>query len=170
MVAISGSGSRCASLAGAMSSCVVLRVEVRAAAVQMADAAENWRHAYDDWQRAVKARGVVAERIDRRITKATGGLSVTRFEAVCRRRSFHDVEAAKAKARAIRARPAVAAAIAERDRVLGAEDAKVLAARDTLAEASKTMARYGTVGLDMIGQSARELRRLTRLARQPPTS
>ena len=146
-----------------MSSCVVVRDDVRAAAVQMADAAGGWRHAFDDWQRAVKARDRLCEQMERRVTNATGGLSVARFEAVCRRRYFHDVEAAKAKARAIRARPAVEAAIAERDRVADSEDAKVLAARTTLAKASKTMARYGTLGLDMIGQSAPELRRLARL-------
>ncbi len=146
-----------------MSSCVVVRDEVRAAAVQMTDAAEGWRLAYGDWQRAVKARDRLCQQMERRVTNATGGLSVARFEAVCRRRSFHDVEAAKAKAWAIRARPAVEAAVAERDRVLDSEDAKVLVARITLAKASKTMARYGTLGLDMIGQSAPELRRLARL-------
>ena len=141
----------------------MVRDEVRAAAVQMADAAEGWRLAYDDWQRAVKARGRLCGQMERRVVNATGGLSVVRFEAVCRRRSFHDVEAAKAKARAIRARPAVEAAIAEQDRVVAVEDAKVLAARIIFAEASKAIARYGTLGLHMIGQSAPELRRLARL-------
>ena len=141
----------------------MVRDEVLAAAEQMADAAAGWRLGYDDWQRAVKARGRLCQQMERRVTNATGGLTVVRFEAVCRRRSFHDVDDAKGKARAIRARPAVEAAIAERDRVLATEDAKVLAARITLAEVSKTMARYGTLGLDMIGQSAPELRRLARL-------
>ena len=149
-----------------MSSCVEVRDEVRAAAVEMAGAAEAWRDAYDRWRRAVKARDRLSEQMERRVANTTGGLRVARFEAVCRRSYFHDVGAAKVTARAIRARPAVAAAIAERDRVLGAADAKVLAARLTLAEASKAMARYGTLGLDMIDQSASELRRL---ARQPPS-
>ena len=146
---------------------MIVRDEVREAVEVLADAAERWRHAYDDWQRAIKVRNRLCERMDRQVTNATGGLSVARFDAVCRRRSFHDVEDAKAKARAIRARPAVKAVIAERDRVRAAEDAKVLAARITLAETTKTMARYGPLGADMIGQSAPEL---ARLARRPPTT
>jgi hypothetical protein len=131
--------------------------------VEIASAVVQWRRAYDSWQQAIKVRGRCCEQMEHRITNATGGLSVARFEAVCRRRYFHDVEAAKAKARAIRARPAVEAAIAEQDRVVAVEDAKVLAARIIFAEASKAIARYGTLGLHMIGQSAPELRRLARL-------
>jgi len=145
---------------------MIVQDELRAAVEQIADADERWRHAYDDWQRAVRVRDRLCERMERRVANATGGLSVARWEAVCRRRSFQTVEDAKRKARAIRARPAVEAAIAERDLVLAAEDAKVLAARIALAEASKAMARYGTLGADMIGQTAAELRRL---ARQPTT-
>jgi len=143
------------------------REEVRTAVEQLTDAAEHWRIAYDDWQRAIRVLDTVAKRMDRRVTKATGGLSVARFEATCRRRSFHDIEDAKAKARVIRARPAVEAAIAERDRVVAVEDAKVRAARIALAEASKVLVRYGTLGADPIGQSASELRRLARQPRSP---
>ncbi len=143
---------------------MIVREEIRAAAEQLTDAAEHWRLAYDDWQRAIRVRDTVAKRMDRRVTKATGGLSVARFEATCRRRFFHDIGDAKAKARAIRARPAVEAAIAGRDRVVAIEDAKVRAARIALAEASKVLVRYGALGADTIGQSAPELRRL---ARQP---
>jgi len=146
---------------------MIMRDELRAAVVQIADAEEQWRHAYDDWRRAVKVRDRLCERMERRVANATGGLSVAHFEATCRRRSFQTVEDAKRKARAIRGRPALEAAVAERDRVLAAEDAKVLAARIAVAEASKTMARFGTLGAAMIGQSAAELRRL---ARQPPTT
>lgn len=145
-----------------MKGCMIVRDEVRAAAQQIADAGEGWGRAYDDWQRAVKVRDRLSERMDRRLTKAAGGLSVARWEVLCHRRYFHDVDDAKRKAAAIRAKPAVQAAVAERDRLLAAEDAKVLAARIELAEASKTMARYGAVGLDVIGQSAPELRRLAR--------
>jgi len=145
---------------------MVVRAEVRAAVEQLAEAAEQWRLAYGDWQRATRVRDTVAKQMQRRVTKATGGLSVARFEVICRRRSFHDVEDAKAKARAIRARPAVNAAVAERDRAVALEDAKVRAARIALGEASKAIARYGTLGADTIGQSVPELRRL---ARQRPT-
>jgi hypothetical protein len=152
------------SLAGVTCGCMIVREEVRTAVEQLTDAAEHWRLAYDDWQRAIRVRDTVAKRMDRRVTKATGGLSVARFEATWRRRSFHDIEDAKAKARAIRARPAVEAAIAERDRVVAGEDAKVRAARIAVTEASKVLVRYGALGADTIGQSASELRRL---ARQP---
>ena len=158
-------GAKWVSLAGVTCGCMIVREEIRAAAEQLTDAAEHWRLAYDDWQRAIRVRDTVAKRMDRRVTKTTGGLSVARFEATCRRRFFHDIEDAKAKARAIRARPAVEAAIAERDRVVAVEDAKVLAARIAVAEASKVVVRYGALGADTIGQSASELRRL---AHQPP--
>ena len=150
-----------------MSGCMVLRGELGDAVEEIAEVAGAWKRAYDDWKRAVKERDRAAERMERRVTKATGGLSVARFEAVCRRRSFHDVEDAKAKARAIRSRPAVEAAVADRDDVIADADAKVLTSRIELAEASKAVACYGRTGLDMIGLSAAELRRLSRL---PPST
>jgi len=145
----------------------MVRDEVREAVEQIADAGERWRRAYDDWLVAVTERDRLAGRMERRVREAAGGLSVARFEVACRRRYFHDVEDARRKAVALRARPAVTAAVAERDRVLAAADAKVVAARMVLAEASNAMAGYGTVGLDMIGVSAPELRRL---ARRPPST
>jgi len=150
-----------------MSGWVMVRDEVREAVEQIADAGEGWRHAYDDWQATVTERDRLAGRMEHRVKEATGGLSVARFEVACRRRYFHDVQDAKRKAAALRPRPAVTAAVAERDRVLTAADAKVVAARMVLAEESKAMAGYGSVGLDMIGVSALELRRL---ARRPPST
>ena len=104
-----------------------MRNEVREAAEELAGAAEEWGRACDDWQRAAKARDRVCEQMERRVAKATGGLSVARWELLCRRRRTRTVEDAKAKARAMRARSAVEEAVAERDRVLAGEDAKVLA-------------------------------------------
>lgn len=103
--------------------------------------------------------------MDRRLTEATGGLSVARFEVLCLRRRARCVSDAKAKAWAIRAKPAVEAAVAERTRVLADADAELLAARADLAVATKALFRYGTVGLDMIGLGPSDLRRL---ARRPP--
>jgi hypothetical protein len=148
-----------------MSGWVMVRDEVRKAVEKIADAGEGWRRAYDNWQKAVRERNRLAGRMERRVKEATGGLSVAAFEVACRRRYFHDVKDAKSKAAAIRARPAVTAAVAERDRLLAGADAKVVAARMVLAEESKAMAGYGTVGLDMTGLGAPELRRL---ARRPP--
>jgi len=148
-----------------MSGWVMVRDEVREAVEQIADAGEGWRHAYANWQATVTERDRLAGRMERRVREATGDLSVAAFEVACRRRYFHDIKDARRKAVAIRARPAVTAAVAERDRVLAVADAKVVAARMVLAEASNAMAGYGTVSLDMIGLSAPELRRL---ARRPP--
>ncbi|MHB1800619.1 MAG: hypothetical protein ACYCU5_02970 [Actinomycetes bacterium] len=146
---------------------MIVRDKVREAVEEIVEVADGWKHAYDEWQRAVKARDRLSERMARRIARATGGLSVARWEALCRRRRARTVEDAKGKARAIRAKPAVEAAVAERDRLLAAENAKMLAARIELTHASKTMARYGTLGLDMIDQSAIDLRRFSR---RPPTT
>jgi len=148
-----------------MSGWVMVRDEVREAVEKIAHAGEGWRHAYDDWQATVTERDRLAGRMERRVREATGGLSVAAFEVACRRRYFHDVKDAKRKAAAIRARPAVTAAVAERDRVLAVAAVKVVAARVNLAEESKAMAGYGTIGLDMIGVSAPDLHRL---ARRPP--
>jgi len=146
---------------------MVVRDELLEAVEEIVEVAGRWRRAYEGWQRAAKRRDRLAERMERRVTNATGGLSVARWEVLCRRRSFRTVEDAKAKARAIRARSAVEAAAAERDRVIADADAKVRSARIDLAHASKAVARYGSTGLDMIGQSALTLRRFSRL---PPTT
>ena len=142
---------------------MVIRDEVREAIEQVAAAAEECKRAYEVWQRALEERDRRSEQLERRITKATGGLSVARFEVACRRRSFHDIDDAKRKVRAIRARPAVEAAAAERDRVIADADAKVLAARIDLAYATKAVARYEAAGLAMTGLSASDLRRFSRL-------
>ena len=101
------------------------------------------------------------------MAKATGGLSVARWEALCRRRRARTIEDARAKARAIRARSAVEEAVAERDGVLADAAAKVLAARVDVAEATKTVLRFGSPGADMVGQGASELRRFARRPAAP---
>ncbi len=146
---------------------MVMRDGARAAAEEIAEAAEKWRRAYDDWQRALKARERLCAQMERRVAKATGGLSVARWEALCRRRRARTVEDARAKARAIRARPAVEVAVAERLGVLADADAKVLVARAELAEATKTVLRFGSLGADMVGQRASELRRFARRPAAP---
>ena len=139
-----------------------IRGELRDAVEEIANAVEQWRLAYDGWQREVKARDRLCEQMERRVAKATGGLSVARWKLLCRRRRAYTVEDAKAKARAIRARPAVEEAVAERDRVLADADAKVFAARLDLAEATKILLRFGSLAADIVGHSASELRRLAR--------
>ncbi len=144
---------------------MVLRAELEAAVEVVVEEAARWEDAYGTWRQAVKVRDRVAERMDRRVTIATGGLSVARWQAVCQRRSVRSVVEAKQKALAIRSRPAVETAIIERHCALVSEDAIVLVARVVLAERSKVMLGYGTAVYRLVDQSAAELRRL---ARCPP--
>ena len=61
------------------------------AAEQLAEGASRWEDAYRSWERAVEARDQFATRMERELQVATGGLSLARFEAVCRRRSVRSV-------------------------------------------------------------------------------
>jgi hypothetical protein len=151
------------SLLGGSRGRVVTRAELVAVADQLAEEAARWEDAYRDWERAVKVRDRVAARMDRKLLAATGGLSVARFAAVCRRRSVRSVIEAEEKAFAIQAKPAVEVAIAERDRSLAEAGAAVLAARIILAEATKAVLGYGTAGPRLVGRNRAELRRLARL-------
>ncbi len=140
-----------------MSAGVVVAIE------QLAEGAARWEDAYRRWEGAVGVRDGVAARMEGRLLVATGGLSVARFEAVCRRRSVRSVVEATQKAAAIRSRAGVEAAVAERDRDVAAADAAVLAARVVLAEASKVILGYGAAGPRLVGRSLADLRRLARL-------
>lgn len=146
---------------------MVMRAELVAVAGQLVEGAAHWEDAHRSWVRAIEARDRVARQMQRKVAGVTGGLSVTRFEAVCRRRSVRSVVEAQQKASAIRAKATVEAAVAERDRALAAADATVLAARVVLAEASKVILGYGTAGPRLVDQSRTDLRRLARL---PPRS
>jgi len=42
----------------------------------VAEGAVRWEDAYREWQRAAQARDRVAVRMERKVTEATGGLSV----------------------------------------------------------------------------------------------
>jgi hypothetical protein len=139
-----------------------MRAGLVAATEVLVEGAARWEDAYRNWERAVEVRDRVAARMERTVTEATGGLSVRRFEAVCRRRSVRTVAEAREKASALSAKPTVEAVVAGRDGAVAAADATVLAARLVLAEASKVMAGYGTAGADLVGRSPTELRRLAR--------
>ncbi len=139
------------------------QAELEVATERLAEGAAGWEDAYRSWERAVEVRDRVAARMDRKLLAATGGLSVARFEAVCRRRSVRSVVEAERKASAIQAKAAVEVAVAERDRSLAEAGAVVLAARIVLAEASKVILGYGTAGPRLVGRSRAELRLLARL-------
>ena len=138
------------------------KAELVAVAERLADGAACWKQAFRSWERTVEVRHRVAARSERKVLEATGGLSVARFEAVCRRRSVRSVVEAQQKASAIRTRPSIEAAVAERDRAVAAADAAVLTARVALAEASKVILGYGTAGCGLVGRSPAEVRRLSR--------
>ena len=58
---------------------------------QLAEGAARWEDAYRSWARAVEVRDKVAALTERKLQVATGGLSVARFEAICRHRSVRSV-------------------------------------------------------------------------------
>ena len=130
-----------------------MRAERTAAVDLLAEEAARWKDVYRSWRRAVDTREREGERMDRQVMRAAGGLSVARFEAVCRRHCIRTVKDETQKARAIRARPAVEAAAAARDQARAVADADVLAARIALANQSKVMLRFGMVGHRMVGQT-----------------
>jgi hypothetical protein len=80
------------------------------------------------------------------------------------RRRFRTVEDARVKARAIRARPAVEAALAEQERIVREHDADMSAAAFRLAELSRRIMGYGNIGVAATGLPPGELRGLARLS------
>ena len=154
---------RWGSLPGGSCGRVVKQDALEVVTQRVVEVAASWEDAYRSWEQAVDSRDRVAARMDRKLLVATGGLSVSRFEAVCRRRSLRSVVEAQQKASAVRARAKVESTVAERDRAVAAADAAVLAARIVLAEASKVVLGYGTTGSRLVGRSRAELRRLARL-------
>jgi hypothetical protein len=149
------------SLLGDSCAQVVTRANLVAVPDRLAEEAARWQDAYWNWERAVKVRDRVAARMDRKLLAATGGVSVARFAAVCRRRSVRSVVEAERKASPIQAKPAVEVAMAERDRSLAGAGAgagaAVLAAR--LPPGPSTSDRVAALGREawapQIGWTAR---------------
>ncbi len=156
------------SLPGGSCGRVVMQARLVEAVEQLAEEAARWEDAYRSWERATEVRDQVAVRMERKLRVAAGGLSVARFDAVCRRRSVRSVAEAQQKASAIRATADVEAAAAERDCAVAAADATVLAALIVLAEASKAVLDCGTAGPRLVGRSRAELLRLARLPARTP--
>jgi hypothetical protein len=144
----------------------VPRTETLAAVDALTEAGDCWQRAYRVWQQAVEHRDRVISRSERRVLRATGGLGLRQWEGACRRRRINTREEASIVARAIRTRPEVRMAVEEADRRRATEDEAVLAARLKLAEATKQMLGYGSVGRQLTGLTSAELRQL---ARRPPT-
>ena len=133
---------------------------------ELAEAARRWREAYQAWQSAMRRREELVSRYDAMVLAATGGLGLVRWRAACQRRRVLTVADAKLRARALRARPAVELAVAERGKVLAEQEAAVAGAREALRSASKELAAFGHLGAAAGGTELAELRRLARRPRR----
>ncbi len=60
---------------------MVKQVEMEVATERLAEGAARWEDAYRRWEQEVDVRDQVIARMDRKLEVATGGISVTRFEA-----------------------------------------------------------------------------------------
>ena len=138
------------------------RASAEVAGERLAADVAYWEAAYEAWQASVGEREIALVRADRGVMAATGGLGVTRWRAACRRRRISTVDDARLRANALRARPAVERALAERDRALAEGDQSVLVARLALTEACKRLVFYGPLGSQLSGLGVVELRRLAK--------
>jgi hypothetical protein len=143
---------------------VRVRVEVAWVCARMADDVESWQEAHRDWKLACSRRDEDVLRAHKRLLAATGGLGYARWRAVLRRRRFRTVGDAKLKATALRARPAVEAALAELRSVVSGRDAEVSAAASRLGQCSRRVTAYGNLAAVATATPLEELRRLARLA------
>lgn len=119
---------------------------VQAEASAFGDVAEAWLSATAELEAALRERDRATTRYGARLLRATGGRSLARFEALCRRRRFCDVADAVEKARALRARPKVLALAAERDAALLRCDERIAEARARLLDAAAVLDRFGPLG------------------------
>ena len=131
---------------------------------RMAEDAESWHEAHRDWKLACSRRDEQVLRAREQVVAATGGLGFDRWHAALRRRRFRTIEDAKLKAKALRARPAVEAALAELNRIFSDGDAEVSAAASRLGQCSERVISYGNLAAIVTGMPIAELRRLARLA------
>jgi hypothetical protein len=143
---------------------VRVRAEVALVCDQMAEDAESWLGAHRHWKLACSRRDEDVLRARERVVAATGGLGLGRWQAALRRRRFRTIEDAKLKAKALRARPAVEAALAELDSIVSHHDAEVSAAVSRLGQCSERVISYGNLAAVVTGMPIAELRRLVRLA------
>jgi hypothetical protein len=137
-----------------------VRVEIAMLAERMVEEADRWAAAHEAWHAAVRARIREVARAERRLVDATGGLGLRRWQIACRRRRIITVNDAQLRSRAVRARPATEATLAERDRVVARMDASLATAGTELAMRSAQLLSYGRLGVSLSGMTARELVRL----------
>ena len=143
------------------------RTEILAAVDAMTEAADCWQRAYRVWRQAVEHRDRVGARSERRVIRATGGLGLRQWGATCRRCRINTTAEACLVAQAVRARREVQVAVEEAEQLRAAEDAAVLDATLRLAETTKRVLRYGSIGQQLTGLTSVELQRV---ARRPPST
>jgi hypothetical protein len=131
----------------------------------MAEDAESWHEAHRDWKLACSRRDDQVLRARERVVAATGGLGLGRWQAALRRRRFRTIEDAKLKAKALRARPAVEAALTELNSIVSDRGAQVSAAASRLGKCSERVTSYGNLAAVVTGMPISELRGFARLAR-----
>jgi hypothetical protein len=122
------------------------RTEMLAAVDAMIEAGDDWERAHQVWQQAVDHRDRAISRSERRLIRATGGLGLRQWEAVCRRCRINTTAQARFVAQAVRARREVQMAVEEAEQVRAKENVAVLAARLKLAEATKRVLCYRSIG------------------------
>ena len=123
---------------------------VGSAAVEVAGELAGLAVAWDEARTALsmveRRRGKALRRAERAVRAATGGVGERRWRAALERRRFHDVADAVDHARALRARPAVEAAVAAREQVRAEHDELVDEARRKLDALAERLAGYGPLG------------------------
>ena len=138
------------------------RLSVEEAADAVLAVVDAWRESCDRHTVASAVSERLMARADRRVLEATGGLGLARWESACSRRRILTSADAKLRARSVRARPAVEAAVADRDRLrveLGSKDGLALA---DLAATSNDLLNAGLLAQRLAGTTAEQLRHLIR--------
>lgn len=123
---------------------------------------DAWRESCDRHAVASAVSERLMARADRSVLEATGGLGLSRWESDCGRRRIFTSTDAKLRARAVRARSAVEAAVADRARLrveLGLKEGLALA---DLAATSNDLLNAGLLAQRLAGTTAEQLRHLIR--------
>jgi hypothetical protein len=143
--------------------CLVERDRLQAAVQAIAGEVERFERSYQAWQQAVAHRDRVVAEAESKVMIATGGFGLRRFGLACGRAGFNSKREAMSTAQAIRARPAVLAAVALADNLRSAEDAAVLVSRREVAIAAGRVLLRGRVAQELTGLELAEIRRLSHL-------
>jgi hypothetical protein len=137
-----------------------MRQESERVLAELTDDVRGWDNARAALATALGVRDACDRRKARRVLDATGGLGSRRWEADARRRGVATAAEALRYARAMRAAPAVQAAIDEQNRSLEDADRAVTVACAAVATAAAALVTYGPIGAKAAGVTLFELTRL----------